>query len=289
MFSTASISSIRQLWAARLEAFASGLLVPHNKRSWDTENIFLMPTDSIFHPQDVIMGLISTDGPRGTSLPYEVHFSNVWNILQEFLVTVVCLKGCAVRFLKLQSSPCLRHPPCNYKEAGKRSRMRPTCESSARFSSIRTMCLVIYQEEHERCHKLTLWHSLLCSIAPTCFWTEAVHLCPISEGKTGSGQPRRDTTSIIKIVVIIISSHVPLLSHCPLWPSAYWNQLWESCPHWNGPTVGEKRRTSGIRQVNNSCHTDTPFISSASATLCIQQLKACIVFYVNTQCEKQNC
>lgn len=56
-------------------------------------------------------------------------------ILQEFLVTVVYLKGCGVRFLKLQSSPCLLHPPCNYKEAGKKCRMRPTYGRSAWFIS----------------------------------------------------------------------------------------------------------------------------------------------------------
>lgn len=37
------------------------------------------------------------------------------SFLQEFLVAVVCLRGCAVHFWKLLSSLCLLHPPCNCK------------------------------------------------------------------------------------------------------------------------------------------------------------------------------
>lgn len=37
------------------------------------------------------------------------------SFLQEFLVAVVCLRGCAIHFWKLLSSLCLLHPPCNCK------------------------------------------------------------------------------------------------------------------------------------------------------------------------------
>lgn len=39
-------------------------------------------------------------------------------ILREFLVTAVFLKDCGVHFLKLRSSPCLLHPPCNCNKVG---------------------------------------------------------------------------------------------------------------------------------------------------------------------------
>lgn len=66
-------------------------------------------------------------------------------ILQEFLVTVVCLKGCGVRFLMLQSSPCLLHPPCNYKEVGKNCRMR----------QIWKVCVVYFKQDYVSCDVMT--------------------------------------------------------------------------------------------------------------------------------------
>lgn len=65
-----------------------------------------------------------------------------------------------------------------------------------------------------------------------------------------------------------ISSLIPLLSRCLLWPSAYWNRLWESYPHWNGLTGGGKCKTNSIGQVNNSCHTDTLSQKSQHWHLC---------------------